>query len=438
MNRKLRLSLSVLFATAGFALAEQTPASSDPRDLEIQALKQQVMLLMERVNALEKNTAQVMAALPQNVLSGTNGVALAVVSTNGQRVAQGASTNGTSTVAALEKRIDALSERLKWYGDIRLRYDYIDLDGKDENSRLRLRARFGLDAKVTEGWTAGLLVSTEPNNPASGNTDLGSDFIGKDIGLDRIYVRYQPWSDEKLYFTGGKIAQPWIAVNDLVYDHDVNPEGVAFSYEKKVGDFELLSNGGFLQDHTSFNDARSPLNIFAGQLAARAHLEDYTFLAGVTDYLYDGDTTKTYDGKPLNGADDINDVELFTEASTTFFDIPFALHGQYLVNTMEDEENKAWLLGARIGKADPGKLEFRTDYRYLERNSAFLRFTDSDCWSGYDSGNGGGSSGKGYRLQLRYGLNKYVTPALTYYLQTRDLENPHDYNRVQADIAVKF
>jgi len=437
MNRKIHLTLLLVLTTAGFACADQKP-SPDPRDLEIQELKKQVLLLMERVNALEKNNAQIMTAMPPNVLSGTNGLVLAVVPTNGLPVAQGPATNETSTVAALEKRFNTLSERLKWSGDIRLRYDYIDLDGKDENSRLRLRARVGLDAKVTEGWSAGLLLSTEPDNPASGNVDLGKDFIGKDIGLDRIYIRYQPWSDEKLYFTGGKIAQPWIAVNDLVYDHDVNPEGVAFSYAKKFGDFELLSNGGFLQDHTSFNDARSPLNIFAGQLAARVHLEDYTFLAGITDYLYDGDTSKTYDGKPLNGADDINDVELFTEASTTFFDIPFALHGQYLAKTMEDEDNTAWLLGARIGKADAGKFEFRTDYRYMERNSAFLRFTDSDCWSGYDSGNGGGASGKGYRLQLRYGLNKYVTPALTYYLQTRDLENPHDYNRVQADISVKF
>lgn len=436
MNRKILLSLSLLLAITWMAIAEQTPAT-DPRDLEIQELKKQVMLLMTRVQALEASNAQVMAAMPKNVLSGTNGVTLAVVSTNGQPIAQASSTNATSTVAALEKRVDALSEHLKWSGDIRLRYDYIDLDGKDENSRLRLRARFGVDAQVAEGWTAGLLLSTEPDNPASGNTDFGKDFMGKDVGFDRIFVRYQPWSDEKLYFTGGKMEQPWIAVSDLVYDHDINPEGVAASYAKKFGDVELLSSSGFFQTHTSFNDAKKPLNIFTGQLAARTKLDDYTFLAGVSDYLYNGDLSKDSTGATIHGADDINDVELFGETSTKFFDVACALYGQYLVNTAEDDENNAWLLGARIGKANPGQFEFRTDYRYLERNSAFLRFTDSDCWSGYDSSSGG-ASGKGYRFQLRYGLNKYVTPALTYYLQTRDLENPQSYNRVQADLSVKF
>ncbi len=61
--------------------------------------------------------------------------------------------------------------------------------------------------------------------------------------------------------------------------------------------------------------------------------------------------------------------------------------------------------------------------------------------SGHDhaAGAGGGTGGRGHRFGLSYVLVKNVIPALTYYHASYEGRNNNDsYERLQADIVVKF
>jgi hypothetical protein len=98
---------------------------------------------------------------------------------------------------------------------------------------LRLRARIGIEADIDPGITAYFRLATgEQNSPVSTNRTLGGFFSGKDIWLDRAYIDAQPVKGAHLYL--GRMANPF-RLSELVWDDDVNLDGVAASYERPVG-----------------------------------------------------------------------------------------------------------------------------------------------------------------------------------------------------------
>lgn len=428
----------LLLMLTGIGAIAQTPATSgEVRDAEINQLKQQLMMLMERVNALERQNKVLAASVADTAQTARQ--AAAVSATNAVTLASvPAGTNAVSQSDIKDKFVSkaaAWAEKIKFNGDIRFRYDYVDgFSGKDADSRMRIRARFGLEALVTDRWTAGIQLTSNPDDPISGNVSLGDNNKGKAIGFSRMYIKHQVFEDENLNVIAGKMGQPWLAVNDLAFDNDLNPEGAAATYSKKFGKgFELFANTGIFQIRNSLNDSQKSYNMLAGQIAGKAKMDDHYWLFGVSDYAYDNNLSNADVGtaKGMTTTKDISTIEFFTEAGSKVYGVPVALNGQYLYNPLADEENTGYLVGTKIGKADLGKLQFSYDYRNLEQNAANLMFTDSDCWSG-------GMSGRGHRFRLAYGWYKHVTPTLTYYLMERNLDAPADYGRLQADLSVKF
>ncbi|WP_018508387.1 putative porin [Thiobacillus thioparus] len=137
-------------------------------------------------------------------------------------------------------------ERLKWEGDIRLRFQDdlyakgndipnsfagygINLNNTSETrERLRLRARLGLLAKITDNVSAGFRITTgDTSDPVSTNQTLGTTFNKYSLVLDRAYAKVTPW--EWLSVSGGRIPHPFFST-DLVWDDDVNFEGAAASF----------------------------------------------------------------------------------------------------------------------------------------------------------------------------------------------------------------
>ncbi|MHB1216271.1 MAG: putative porin [Thiobacillus sp.] len=137
-------------------------------------------------------------------------------------------------------------ERLKWEGDIRLRFqDDLYANGNDtpnnfagagvnfnntteDRERVRVRARLGLLAKVTDRVSAGFRITTgNTSDPVSTNQTLGTTFNKYSLVLDRAYAKVAPW--EWLSVSGGRIPNPFFST-DLVWDDDVNFEGVAASF----------------------------------------------------------------------------------------------------------------------------------------------------------------------------------------------------------------
>lgn len=142
--------------------------------------------------------------------------------------------------------------RLKWDGDIRLRYqddlfasgnapgtdfvfDPYGLGSFDnpvntgvDRQRLRVRARLGLTAKITDYVSTGFRFSTgNTNDPVSTNQTLGNDFNKYTLVLDRAYAKVQPW--DWLSVSGGRIPNPFFST-DLVWSDNLNFDGLAATF----------------------------------------------------------------------------------------------------------------------------------------------------------------------------------------------------------------
>ena len=76
-----------------------------------------------------------------------------------------------------------------------------------------------------------------------------------------------------LKLIGGRWRNPGSAKTELIWDDDVNPEGVAAQYSHKFGDDELFgSSGAFtLKDNVNGNGTEftDDLRLYSAQLGAR-------------------------------------------------------------------------------------------------------------------------------------------------------------------------
>ncbi|MBH9441262.1 putative porin [Pseudomonas aeruginosa] len=122
---------------------------------------------------------------------------------------------------------------------------------EDRNSLLRLRARFGLKAALSESWSAGIRIGTgSDNNPVSTTQTLGGGFGKKDLWLDQGYLTWKP--SERLSLTGGRIANPFLST-DLLYSNDLNFDGVAAIFTQPLSrDVALFGTvGAFPVEYSS-------------------------------------------------------------------------------------------------------------------------------------------------------------------------------------------
>lgn len=152
--------------------------------------------------------------------------------------------------------------RISLNGDVRLRFqrdDYPDDNGlpdqvngfyqlpldtitntSEDRARVRLRARLGLQARVTPEIEAGARLVTnsggDANNPASANVDLGRFNRRLGVAFDLAYLGYNrgDWSAR-----GGRIPNPYLA-SDLMWASSLTFDGVTVSYNPS---FDLAWSG---------------------------------------------------------------------------------------------------------------------------------------------------------------------------------------------------
>ncbi|MFH1869387.1 MAG: putative porin [Pseudomonadota bacterium] len=102
-------------------------------------------------------------------------------------------------------------------------------NSQQHRERLRLRARLGILARISEQWGAGLRLATgSTTDRVSTNQTLGQDFNKYSLLVDRAFLKYDPvdWFS----VTGGRIPNPWFST-DLMWDDDLNFEGLAATFK---------------------------------------------------------------------------------------------------------------------------------------------------------------------------------------------------------------
>ncbi|WP_295763897.1 putative porin [Undibacterium sp.] len=103
-----------------------------------------------------------------------------------------------------------------------------------DRSRMRLRARLGIDAQISEMVSTGITLTTgNTTDRTSTNQTLGQNFNKYSVVVDRAFVKLDPapW----LTASAGRIANPFFST-DLVWADDLNFEGVAMTLKPKVSE----------------------------------------------------------------------------------------------------------------------------------------------------------------------------------------------------------
>jgi hypothetical protein len=408
------------------------------------------------------------------------------------------------------------TKRIKFNGDIRFRYqgdrfaDNNSIQYKDFNAineaggitkagvdafintsedrdRLRLRFRLGMDAKVTQGVTAGMrIASGNANDPVSTNQTLGGYGSSYELSLDRAFIRFNSVANDR-ELTFGRMPSPWMSPTQLVWDEDLNFDGVAFSYYFNRGDdmfddeqqFDpYFTVGAFpLQEvELSGNDKW----LYGAQLGfSYLTRKQNLFKIGLAYYYFDNlsgvknapDSTLTnYTAPPFvqkgNSMFDISNSTTDPQAElwalwadyeelnlsalydmANFAPVHVIFTGDYVQNIGYDKDKMLARAGASVdGKTtgydlginvgwptvlQPGNWNVGLNYRYLERDAVVDAFTDSDFHLG-------GTDGQGYKLSFRYGIEENTWLQLRV-ISSNEIDGPPlGVMTVLADLNAKF
>ena len=102
-----------------------------------------------------------------------------------------------------------------------------------DRDRLTLRARFGLNAKVSEDLSAGIRVSTgTTSGPTSSSQTLGTQFNKAGIVLDRAFLRWEPRYNVRVL--AGRLPNPFYS-SDLTWPDDLSFDGLAVQGDTNLG-----------------------------------------------------------------------------------------------------------------------------------------------------------------------------------------------------------
>lgn len=367
-----------------------------------------------------------------------------------------------------------------------------------ERERLRARARLGLLAKVSDSWSAGLRLATgNTTDRVSTNQTLGQNFNKYQFVVDRAYLRYEPF--ESLVLSGGRIPNPWFGT-DLVWDEDLNFEGVSVTWKPKLTEsFSPYVTAGYFPVKERNPPGGRSRALAGAQLGFQWALNSrHNLKFGAAVYDYSG-----FEGRlePDSSFDSILQQPIESTYGNSVYEAGLRQRGNTLFRTnsrLDDSTNNLWGLASRFRplnmtlsydwasfdpvhvvltadwvknlEFDPAEIERRsglrlTDarddgyqfkltvgmpqirnardwqvfaaYRYLGSDAVLDAFTDSDF--GF-----GGTNQRGYIVGLGYGLDRNVGLNIRW-LSADSISSPtmakngrFSSDVLQADVNLRF
>ncbi|MBI5803029.1 MAG: putative porin [Verrucomicrobia bacterium] len=391
-------------------------------------------------------------------------------------------------------------------GDVRLRYDGIYQDPDNggatsvDRNRLRYRMRVGVTATMMDDMEVGLRFTSAENkstgnngqgDPISGNDTLTSNGSKKPLWIDLAYAKWQFLNrpDFSGTFIGGKMENPFV-FDEVVFDGDYTPEGLAFQLGYTVNDehalkfnaglFSLAEIGASSHD-TYMMGAQlrwegnwnahwaSSLGLSALAISDKQNLTHAA--AGVNPNVLDvsrGNTRVSSVGALTSSFNPIivDGSVTYTRESFPFYPgaFPIKFAAEYINNPAASANpatspigpgrtrGEAYSIGMQLGKSGKkGTWDLTYKWKWLESNYWFEEVVDSDhgAWyqtspfvGGGGTGYGAGTNLRGHYMRAAYSPYDSLSLSVTYYLFGL-IDKPAGASsstagRIQVDAAFKF
>ena len=329
-------------------------------------------------------------------------------------------------------------DRVSFSGDFRLRLEGIDRNQSDDVERARFRARFAIKADIAEDIQLIVRLATGGGNPVSTNQNFGDGFSVKDIGVDRAYVDWK--INDTLRLFGGKMKNPYFRAggNSLIWDSDLNPEGVVAAYKTDTvfGNLGLMVVNEGAGDDVLMVSAQAGFTVKLGgvaMLTAGLGYFDYHGVAGVEPF-FNGNAKGNSVDVDGNYRFDYTTVELYAELKSGFNDRPLTVYGEWTQNTEVSIEDTAYVIGVKLGSTGKmGNTEFGYAYHNTEADALIGTFTESDFA-------GGNTDSSGHFIKAKYVLRDRVVLGATVIISEIGVfaGNERDYDRIMIDLEFKF
>lgn len=361
-------------------------------------------------------------------------------------------------LAKLEKKSKKMSwaKRIKLKGDFRLRHQYDDIDDDTRSGRHRgrIRYRLGIEGKFNDKVKVLAGLASGGTDPRSTNQTFQDTFTTKGINLDYAYAKYTPkaW----LTLLGGKMHRKPILwePTDLLWDSDINPEGVAVLLTKKLGEVKLFMNNGFYVIDEASGASQEPWMVYTQPGFETKLFDDVVSLKGAVTvyrintkmYAVNNPATKT---NTQNNAGTLYryDYDSISPAFELGINKPFgkfipyaAIFGEYIEAWDADDNNSGYAVGMKFGNKkvkEPKQWQLKYIYRRLERDAFLDALPDADVYMG-------GTNLKSHEWIFYYGLAKNITFGLDIYYNepissiTGIHTKENDQFIVQSDLVFKF
>lgn len=342
-------------------------------------------------------------------------------------------------------------QNLSLKGDLRLRHqnDWAS-SAANVRSRERLRLRVGLETRASENLKAGFGFATGAESvsgtsvvdaePTSTNYTFSNGFAKPMLMVDYAFLEYTPISWLKV--TGGKMksgVQRWQA-SDLLWDTDINPNGIALTASQDFGDINLFMTGGWLV----FNELNSAtlnnpdayiaqpgmsVKLAEGKYIVKAALAYEQLNVNGKNTGYYG--TPAFDYICFNPSIEVSAKELVGPYSLALF--------SDMVNNADKKitsDNAGGSYGFRFGSEkihEFGNWQFVLMQRGLGANAWLNKLGDSDAY-------GGAVNSTGYEAIVTYGLTKTASIGVDYYQMDKIAGATATTTKslVQVDVVYKF
>ncbi len=335
--------------------------------------------------------------------------------------------------------------KIKFKGDLRIRYEYLNGDNLVERNRGRYRFRFGLETKINSRLKVFAGIATGGADARSTNQTMTNGFETPDVRLNYAYGKWN--INRYLTFKAGKInpiKKVLFRPSDLIWDSDLNPEGISISFKKGA----FFTNGGFFILDEIKNSTDDPY-MFLIQPGVNLKFSENTNLKiGVAGYFFNN-----VKGSVLfNGADSSGEYNTLENGvlkydydsispgfelglKDPFNSLPYlALFGDYIYNPDPDNNNQGYLCGFKFGDKKvkfKGNWQFKYMYRRLEKDAWLDIFPDSDAYSGH-------TDIKGHEFVFEYGVSDFTNIVVDYYYLRRITVENSTRHLLQIDWNIKF
>ncbi len=347
---------------------------------------------------------------------------------------------------------------LVWTGDVRMRFQSEKLDGKsDSRDRTRFRLRLGTKAKINDKITAGFGISSgESPDARSNNQSFGSGgnaFEFYTLSVNHAYIQYAYDTDTTVIL--GKMNKPFWVVSDMLWDQDINPDGVAVQWKANAPFTEYFVNAGYfvmneMKSDTGFGGASLMMiqpgvaytfdKNTEGKIALSIYKTNNVMGVDATKLANGKDNEKTLASNTLSGEKlvyEYNPVILTGELKLKeFTGLPYAsLFGEYVNNPGANSGQQAALIGVKFGNEKvkkEGEWQGQLTYRYLQADAWLDIFPDSDYYSG-------NTGVQGVRAQLQYAVaNNTVLSGSYYRFEKLTVGDIKKSDLFQLDLQVSF